>query len=165
MSKSTVAYHVRTLGHPGDQKFRRRYDWAAVQRFYDEGNSITDCQREFGFSRQTWNAARKRGDVMSRPQATPIAELLVLRDVKGNRWNLKRRLIALGLKEDRCELCGLVDWRGQPLPLELHHRNGDPCDDRLENLQIVCPNCHSQTDTWGGKAKRLRALRSTADPA
>lgn len=159
VTKSTVAYHVRTLGRPGDPKFRRRHDWAEIQRFYDAGNSISACQREFGFSRQTWNDARKRGDVKARPQAVPLGDLLVLRAEKGNRWNLKRRLLAEGLKAGRCELCGLVEWQGLPLSLELHHVNGDPCDDRLENLQVLCPNCHSQTDTWGGRAKVLNAQR------
>jgi hypothetical protein len=52
---------------------------------------------------------------------------------------------------------GLSEWRGQPLPLELHHVNGDRHDNRVENLQLVCPNCHSITPNWGGRAKLPRA--------
>lgn len=55
------------------------------------------------------------------------------------------------LKEERewkCECCGLSEWQGKPLPLEVHHINGDCWDQRRENLQILCPNCHSLTDTW-----------------
>jgi hypothetical protein len=57
------------------------------------------------------------------------------------------------LKLQRCERCGLTEWRGQPLSLELHHVNGNGSDNRLENLMLLCPNCHSQTETWGGRSK------------
>lgn len=57
---------------------------------------------------------------------------------------LKLRLIAEGLKEAKCELCGIVDWLGAPLPLELDHINSIHSDNTLSNLQILCPNCHSQ---------------------
>jgi 5-methylcytosine-specific restriction endonuclease McrA len=67
---------------------------------------------------------------------------------------LKRRLIKLGLKADRCEICGISAWRGAPLSLALHHVNGDGRDNRLENLQLLCPNCHSQTDNFAGRNVR-----------
>jgi hypothetical protein len=56
---------------------------------------------------------------------------------------LKEKLIRDGLKEDCCELCRYFEWRGVKLPLELHHKNGNHYDNSLENLQILCPNCHS----------------------
>ncbi len=57
-TKSTIAYHMRRLGQPADDRFNRRYDWSQAQRFYDAGNSITACQLHFGFSRKTFNDAR-----------------------------------------------------------------------------------------------------------
>lgn len=52
----------------------------------------------------------------------------------------------------KCEQCGLgPSWNNAPLTLQLDHRNGDCCDDRLENLRWLCPNCHSQTDTYTGR--------------
>lgn len=68
-----------------------------------------------------------------------------------NRQHLKRRLIEAGLKQDRCEECDIGEWRGRPITLALHHRNGVGRDNRLENLAILCPNCHSQTENFGGR--------------
>lgn len=77
--------------------------------------------------------------------------------VKGSRYStsskLRGRLIRSGLKSPRCEMCGRDSWLGQPIRLELDHINGDPCDNRLENLRILCSNCHSLTETWCGRRR------------
>jgi DNA-binding transcriptional ArsR family regulator len=153
VSKATVSYHAKRLGSPGSPACARRYDWSLIQAYYDAGNSVAACRREFGFAKAAWTSAVRRGAVVPRPQATPLGELLVGGTPRG-RWNVKRRLIAAGLKEAACEECGIVEWRGRPLPLELHHRNGSRHDNRLENLAILCPNCHSQTENFGGRNAR-----------
>lgn len=158
VTKSTVAYHARRVVPP-DPRFRRRYDWREVQRFYDAGNTITDCQQRFGFSRETWHSARRRGVLTTRPAAMPLEELLVV-GRSTNRRHLVMRLVSAGLKDRSCETCGLSHWQGAPLVVQLHHVNGDGVDNRLENLQLLCPNCHSQTDNWGGRnvKRRLTSL-------
>ena len=60
---------------------------------------------------------------------------------------LKRRLLVAGLKEAACEVCKGTTWNGLPMPLELDHINGRRSDNRIENLRILCPNCHAQTPT------------------
>lgn len=65
---------------------------------------------------------------------------------------LKEKLFKSGLKENKCEICGLDTWLGRRLICQIHHINGDNTDNRLENLQILCPNCHSQTDNYCGHA-------------
>ena len=56
---------------------------------------------------------------------------------------LKLKLVRDGVKEEKCELCGLAEWQGVKIPLELHHKDGDHFNNEIENLQILCPNCHA----------------------
>ena len=69
---------------------------------------------------------------------------------------LKLRLIKDGIKDHRCDICDTTEWRGQPVPIELDHINGDHYDNRLENLRIICPNCHAQTPTHAGKNRKKK---------
>ncbi len=94
-------------------------------------------------------------------QRAPIATVDIL--VAGStysRGHLKARLFKEGLKQRRCELCGQSEmWRGAPMALILDHVNGDANDNRLENLQIVCPNCAATLDTHCGRQNRLDRAR------
>ena len=67
---------------------------------------------------------------------------------------LKLKLLEDGIKLRRCERCDMKDWLGEPIPIELHHKNGDRFDNRLDNLQLLCPNCHALTDNHAGKGSR-----------
>lgn len=81
----------------------------------------------------------------------PLENLLVKSSFYDKK-NLKRRLIEAGLKTNCCEKCGNKgEWNGEPLTIQLHHINGDRTDNRIENLQMLCPNCHSQTENHSGK--------------
>lgn len=156
VSKPTVCFHKRSLGIEADSKFSRRYDWKEIRAHYDAGHSMRECQLKFGFSGAAWSSAVERGDVQPRPRAEEPDSLFAV-GVKRNRYHLKRRLLRDGLKDPWCEECGIAEWRGRSLSLELHHINGDGRDNRRENLQLLCPNCHSLTDNWGGRARAARA--------
>ncbi|MFD7510589.1 HNH endonuclease signature motif containing protein [Streptomyces sp. NPDC059853] len=69
---------------------------------------------------------------------------------------LRRAMLRAGV-EDRCSGCGIPPWwRGQPLRLEVDHRDGDRSNNCPENLRLLCPNCHAATDTYRGRGKRAR---------
>lgn len=80
----------------------------------------------------------------------PLSQILVENSTYQNMKRLKIRLMNEGYKENKCECCGIYDWNGKPLVLQIHHINGKHNDNRIENLQILCPNCHSQTDNFCG---------------
>lgn len=78
-----------------------------------------------------------------------LDELLTMKQrPRGQR--LKKMLIAADIKRDECEMCGQGPvWNDKPLVLQLDHIDGDPTNNSLSNLRIACPNCHSQTLTFG----------------
>lgn len=79
----------------------------------------------------------------------PLKDILIRCSPIVNITHLKKRLLREGLLLNRCSGCGLGNrWRGQPITLEMDHINGDRRDNRIENLRILCLNCHSQTPTF-----------------
>lgn len=79
------------------------------------------------------------------------AEMLLKENCKHNRNCLRRFILKNDLIPYKCAICGTVEWNGKTLSLELDHINGINNDNRLENLRFLCPNCHSQTTTYGSR--------------
>lgn len=98
-----------------------------------------------------WGQAWARGTKGTR-SPRPLEEVLV-RDptYAGCSSQLRDRLVGEGLLEWRCVECGLVEWNEVRAPLQLDHVNGDPTDNRLVNLRLLCPNCHALTPTYCGR--------------
>ena len=94
------------------------------------------------FTGQAWNVGLKFN-----PHKSYKTEDLLKENVQYGTTKLRDRLFRDGYKERICECCGNTEWMGKPIALELHHINGDNTDNRIENLQILCPNCHALTDT------------------
>jgi 5-methylcytosine-specific restriction endonuclease McrA len=134
---------------------RRRYDWAAVQAYYDEGHLYEECLSRFGFTANAWTGAVRRGELRARARALPIDHMIASKMARGS---IKRRLLELGILTPICSRCGLNEWRGKPLTIHLDHIDGNKHNSRIDNLRMLCPNCHSQTPTFAGRnVRRTRA--------
>lgn len=132
----SLAGVLKKLGvRPGGNQSRLRV------RIHDAGLDMSH------FAGQGWRAGI-RVPVVPR---TPLVEVLVKGRPAPSTSDLRKRLIAEGLKQHRCERCSLTSWNDQPIPLELDHANGRRDDNRLENLRVLCPNCHAQTETYRGR--------------
>ena len=136
-------------------------------------SNISDVLRELGYSTNgnSWGYQivkermeklnlffTKRNYMYQNNTALPLEKILI-KDSEYNRTKLKTRLVKEGLKEYKCECCGISEWNGKPLTLQLHHINGIHNDNRLSNLQLLCPNCHSQTENFGTRGRGTSIIR------
>ena len=97
---------------------------------------------------QGWNRGRKF------PTKKTFVQDKLTADSNWNTNVLRRQLISSGMFEHRCQGCNLNSWLNNLIPLELDHINGIRTDNRIENLRILCPNCHALTPTYRGKNKK-----------
>jgi hypothetical protein len=105
------------------------------------------------------NTAHWKGRAHGTTRTGILLESLLVEKSAGSRGSIKRRLLRAGLLQDKCFVCGLPpEWHGRPLVLHLDHKNGVRDDYRLQNLRLVCPNCHSQTETYAGRNKPATEL-------
>lgn len=104
------------------------------------------------FYGQAWRKGKVGGGTRK-----PIEEFLVFGHT--NTSHLKNRLIKEELLERKCYGCLNVVWQGQPIPLELEHKDGVNENNVLDNLTLLCPNCHALTETYRGKNVKVRANR------
>jgi hypothetical protein len=133
---------TQVLGHFGLQMRGHNYR-TLMQRIQDEGIDISHIRA---------NRYKVRGT------SQPLSELLVPNSTLATH-HLKRRLLSEGILKPLCAECGLgTIWNDKPLTLHLDHINGSSRDNRLENLRLLCPNCHSQTATYAGKKETKKPL-------
>lgn len=97
-----------------------------------------------------------KGHGTSNTAKKTLEEVLVKQSTYCNIPSLKRRLLKAKILVDKCKICGLTEWLDKKISLHLDHINGENNDHRIKNIRLLCPNCHSQTDTYAGKNNRKR---------
>lgn len=110
---------------------------------------------------KSWSKGKK---VTTNPGRS-LEEYLVYNGPYIQSFKLKKRLIKAGCLRDKCIICNINQWLGKNISLELDHINGDPLDNRIENLRILCPNCHSQTDTFRAKKRSRKDIINLSQTA
>ncbi len=85
----------------------------------------------------------------------PLSEILIKNSDYTSTNHLRERLIKENILPNNCLICSLSDWLNKPITLHLDHINGNQTDNRIENLRLLCPNCHSQTRTYCRKKSKL----------
>ena len=90
-----------------------------------------------------------KGQTKTKTKMTLMEYLENSKDIQSNKVRI--RLLEEGCKEYRCECCGNTTWFDKPIPLELHHKDGNRHNNTLDNYELLCPNCHAFTDSYRGK--------------
>lgn len=106
-----------------------------------------DCSH---FTGQCWNKGKKFAP------KRPIEDYLSNKQYIYS-YSLKKRLLSDGILPHQCQNCQLKEWKNNPIPLELHHIDGNHENNNLDNIQLLCPNCHSLTDNYRGKVLKKEA--------
>lgn len=126
--------------------------------YYGIKAAIADLQVDTShWTGQGWNKGDTFG--LSKRNRIPLEKILVKNSTYTNTYNLKNRLYKEGIKSRQCEICEITEWNGVPAPLALDHINGIRSDNRIENLRILCYNCHGQTDTFCSKNRRKEVIK------
>lgn len=134
---------------------------AEIEKWIQEGQSKAYMARQLNCNPKTINPildrlglkydGNKAGKGLNKGKyALTLEEYLATSvDIQSNKVRIK--LLAEGLKEHKCEYCGLETWLGRPIPLELHHKDGNRHNNTIENFALLCPNCHAFTESYRGK--------------
>lgn len=138
---------------------------ADIRTWVDEHKSIAYIAKCLNCKRETVFRYLKRFDIdyvgnqggkwmAKKKRALPLKEYLEQStDVQTNK--VRQRLLAEGIKQHKCECCGLSEWLNSPIPLEVHHIDGNRSNNTIDNFQLLCPNCHAMTASYRGKNARV----------
>lgn len=133
-----------------------------LKKIVSESTSFVQVQTKLGYSGKSGSIAKRLKEVFD-------SKNIDYSHFKGHAWNKKIDYIdnqfGTNNQQDiknklfqqrgyKCEKCGISQWQGQKITLQLHHKNGIHTDNRKDNLILLCPNCHAQTDNYAGKQSK-----------
>jgi Zn finger protein HypA/HybF involved in hydrogenase expression len=140
-----------------------KYDTNKILEICSHTKSMAEAARQLGMNYKTLkkhteslgifkpNPSGKGMKKKDNGTKIPLNEILEGLHPSYQTNKLRIRLIKEDVKSEKCEVCGIDEWLGQKISLELDHIDGDKHNHKYDNLRIVCPNCHSQTSTYRGK--------------
>ena len=131
---------------------KRRKNSLGGKKVYAAGNRLTGSERYKTLPQSTKDSmAWSRGQTRFIDKQVLIDENILTERSYVSSSRVRILLFKLKLKPQQCECCKITKWQGKPISFELHHINGVSSDNRLDNLTILCPNCHSITENYRGK--------------
>lgn len=125
-----------------------------------KGNSwgYSQVKRRMDDLNLDYSIFKGKSDVIKTTKLNNVKKEDILKEnCRHQRTVLRRYVIKNNLIPYKCAICGCTEWQGKTLSLELDHINGVNNDNRLENLRFLCPNCHSQTSTYGSRNQQLNS--------
>lgn len=135
-SKTEVLEKLNMCSHGGNH--------STLRKVFDEKGIDETKLKENRENAVKYNSRNKK--------AIPLSDIIYSQqDFKYQSCKLKQRLISEGIKPYQCENCLNTEWLNKPIPLQLHHKDGNHNNNNINNLQLLCPNCHSLTDTFAGR--------------
>jgi hypothetical protein len=106
---------------------------------------------------QAWRIAKKLGLPFGGgggvQKKIPLDEILAGDHPYFQTNKLRKKLLKEGIFNNKCSCCGISEWNNKEITMHLDHIDGDSSNHKKDNLRMLCPNCHSQTDTWCGRNK------------
>lgn len=167
---STIAYHAQKMGLRKFTFSKQKYDWKEIQKYADEGYCIVEIIEKFKMNWSTFRDARLKSLItlptkrrtrkvpkpFSRSGIVYSDDFLFSENCPIGFGVVKRRfkyLVPPACSNNKCPIYNMQNpqWAGIPITLHIDHINGIRTDNRMTNLRWLCPNCHSQTDTYCGR--------------
>lgn len=110
-----------------------------------------DTYKKYAIKYQCFKKNQSGKGITKIMPSTPLNDILTGKHPQYQSNKLRIRLLAEGIFEHCCNKCNNTEWLGNPIPLELEHKNGISSDHSIANLELLCPNCHALTTTYRGK--------------
>jgi len=160
VKRSTVDYHAKKIGVSILVGHYRKYNWSDIQNDITGGMTVKEIREKHGFAVGSYTKAVNRGELNPKKPLVQMSldELCALFDgldvLPYHRQCIRKKMVSEGIPYE-CAWCGVSEWRGRKLTLDVDHVDGCRTHNVRTNFRFLCPNCHSITPTWKGRNKKI----------